>query len=143
MNQPILGACPACRSQLRRAHPAHGVFACQGCGGVWADASATQALRAASDPSLAAVSGEAAGHATLYVAPDQAGRACPTCGAIMGQTTVANVNIDACAAHGTFFDRGELEAVCAASQQAHGSSSSGVSGWDVVEVCFTVLSLFG
>src|SRR5262249_52939875 len=124
MNQPILGACPACGQQLRRAHPAHGVFACDGCGGVWTDHEATQALRTASDPSIVSVSGAAAGHASIYVAPDQAGRRCPVCGGTMGQTTVADVNIDACAAHGTFFDRGELEAVCAASQQARESSSS-------------------
>jgi Zn-finger nucleic acid-binding protein len=108
--------CPACRTALVRAHPSHGVFVCQTCGGVFADLSASNALRNAAEPAIVAVAHTAAQQARFAVPADVRGRACPACQAMLAQTTFAGVSIDYCAAHGTWFDRGEIVRIVSAAR---------------------------
>ena len=141
MNMAPVWPCPACSTPLRRAHADHGVFACDVCGGIWTDHAATQALRTASDDTMASVSNQAASHASFAAEADRPGRCCPACRAPLSQTELAGVAIDYCATHGSWFDRGEMAAVCAATKKGPGPST-GAAVWGVCELCLTILGAF-
>lgn len=109
-------SCPRCRTLLFAARKEGvRVDACGGCGGVWlatADARIMLDRKSTAPAELAHV---AASHArTLAVRPGPI--ACLECGEEMARSLVpdASVEIDACAVHGTWFDRGELERVTGA-----------------------------
>ncbi len=129
--------CPVCEGPLRRAHATHGVFACAGCGGLWTDHAATQALRSAHGDSIEKVAREAAAVASTTARATRPSRACPVCRAHLARTTLAGVELDYCPTHGTWYDRGEASAVCAATKK------DGTTAWDIAEICIGVLSLFG
>lgn len=103
--------CPRCAVGLFEGD-AHGVklLGCGVCGGVFLDNEACVAITHAPDRQIAAMAARAAERA---VAPNvdtrPAGLACPICAAPMQRTRVrALVDLDACPAHGTWFDRAEL-----------------------------------
>lgn len=135
----VLGPCPACGRPLERAHASHGVFACSGCGGVWTDHAATQVLRSAHDDGIEMIARNAATTATTMAEADRPERVCPACRVPLQGTTIASVRLDYCPEHGTWYDRGEIAAVCNATKMAPGARRA----LDVVEICFGVLSLFG
>lgn len=118
----------------------HGVYACGGCGGIWTDHAATKALQAASDATIVPISSEAAARAAFVAEADRPGRTCPVCQAMLSQTTLAGVNLDYCTTHGTWYDRGEMAAICAltmAGKQAPGT----MTAWSIVEACLVFLDL--
>lgn len=92
---------------------------CPGCGGVWLDANRcrqlvegllgeveqTLARRAAAESA-----GPKGGYRVASRPADEA-RRCPGCQAPMHQTVVQGLTVDACVAHGTWFDAGELPAL--------------------------------
>jgi Zn-finger nucleic acid-binding protein len=108
--------CPRCRLGLFVGQ-AGGVTmnACGRCGGVWLDnASARKIHEAASVEAVSlADRASAAGTAEVNAA---AVAPCPECAKAMARVHVnaANVDVDACSQHGTWFDRGELHAVAEA-----------------------------
>jgi Zn-finger nucleic acid-binding protein len=110
---PKARPCPRCRAPLG----AGGRRACEGCGGAFVTEDALVALVAEADAERIADDPLAFAHAARDPARalDASVRylACPTCGEIMNRTTFgarSGIVVDVCAAHGTWFDRGELEA---------------------------------
>jgi Zn-finger nucleic acid-binding protein len=113
VNQPALG-CPHCRRALHRGlHGGTYFDACGGCGGVWLDNNVSVAITQHADAMLLSlverVSSQAAPFAPLVVRP-----ACPICAAALERFRIAEVDVDICRAHGTWFDREELHAVARA-----------------------------
>ena len=135
-------ACPACQCSLREAHPTLGVFACDACGGIWTDHAATEALRTSADGSITSVSKEAAAHAPTSAPAGPRRRRCPDCRHHLQRTTLRGVEIDTCGTHGTWFDRGEIEAIYAATEKP-GGSSFGAIAMGVLEVFGAILSAAG
>ena len=88
--------------------------ACGSCGGVWLDNEVARRLVRACPPEAERLADLAADYATVLGVP--AGPAdCPVCRATMRRVMVppTSVEVDACDAHGTWFDRRELQAVVA------------------------------
>jgi len=110
--------CPRCfialiEGELSNELIAHG---CRGCGGVWLSNEASQRVIAGMGQQaferLRAHS-KAARH---QIDTKKAGLLCPRCRQMLAQTTVADAHleVDVCGAHGTWFDRGEVERVALA-----------------------------
>jgi Zn-finger nucleic acid-binding protein len=120
---PTSLACPRCASPLQESQSAssHLVAACLACAGVWLDAQTAVAVGKALD---AAESAEARDWALRVVSAVERGASvfpnvqsplalrCPVCQVAMRKARVpgAGFEIDACGAHGTFYDKGELAA---------------------------------
>ena len=105
--------CPRCRLDLF-AGAAGGVtmHGCGRCGGVWLDNASARRIHEAAPADAVALADSAS--AAAAVAVDAAAVApCAGCGQPMARTTIqaAGVDVDSCAPHGTWFDRGELHAV--------------------------------
>jgi len=66
-------------------------------------------------------------------------RRCPECRKRLRETTIAGVQIDSCSTHGTWFDRGEVEAIYAVAKKP-GATSFGDVAMGVLEVFGAVLS---
>ena len=114
-------ACPRCRTDLLVAEsPAGDVYACASCGGVWLDTVAAQRIATALEPQLISLADAAAAMATsttTNATSSSSSLACPVCTQAMQRVRVdaaappvaASVDIDVCSAHGTWFDRNELQ----------------------------------
>lgn len=106
-------ACPRCAVPLFAARRSGiRVDGCGACGGVWLatdDARRMLETRSRVAADLAATAGRGA-RALAYKAGDAA---CPVCAVTLDRSVVppGNTEIDVCAVHGTWFDRGELERV--------------------------------
>jgi Zn-finger nucleic acid-binding protein len=114
--QPPTGpACPRCGNALfqgtvGRIH----AFGCGACGGVWLDntTSTTILRRFDDDASTLAAMVDGTAKSKEPVSPfARAAFGCPVCNAPLEATRHADWTLDFCAAHGTFFDRGELALV--------------------------------
>jgi Zn-finger nucleic acid-binding protein len=109
-------ACPRCGQGVRgsRAGDAS-VDGCPACGGVWIDNATAQRLVQSGDVNVRFAANAFASMARA--APDpRPSVACPVCTQPLERVSVAaagGVEIDVCRAHGTWFDRGELERVAA------------------------------
>jgi Zn-finger nucleic acid-binding protein len=106
-------ACPRCDAPLFAARR-HGVRidACGGCGGVWLSSDDAHRMLQQKTRAPAELARKAAANArVLSVKPGTI--ACPECKTELSRTVVppSGVEIDVCAAHGTWFDRSELERV--------------------------------
>ena len=105
--------CPRCNARLFGA--TKGGFtlsACGGCGGVWLGNEAAQRLVRAGSLEAVDLAEVAARHAKVFAVPVGSG-ACPVCREALSRVVVppTQVEIDVCAAHGTWFDRRELTEV--------------------------------
>jgi Zn-finger nucleic acid-binding protein len=101
--------CPRCALALIDLTVGVGVtVGCQRCGGVWLDDMAFQHVR---EKVFARIL-EASPPTIPPLRCDRARLTCPECGASMSSTELAGVRLDYCPRHGTWFDPGELEAVC-------------------------------
>jgi Zn-finger nucleic acid-binding protein len=107
------GACPRCQEPLL-AHPeSKSVRTCGKCGGVMADLEASRRIVSTLDRALLAIGFEAR-MGKGEPPKDRGGPvACPECLVEMQKARIesAMCDVDACPAHGTWFDAGELEAV--------------------------------
>jgi Zn-finger nucleic acid-binding protein len=139
MNAPSSLLCPACNRALRSAHATYGVAACDGCGGVWTDRATSEALRTSSDGEITSVAKDVAEHAEATVPADRR-RRCPECQRRLRKSTVAGVQIDSCAAHGTWFDRGEVERIYTETKKPGAATSLGSVALGVIEVFGAILS---
>ena len=109
------GRCPACGSALAQLTGTMlPVSGCAACGGLWLGPDAAvhvmQGLGDQVDVELARASATVA-RTSIVPGPDSGMRACPACGLAMARLAIRDVIVDSCAAHGTWFDRGEVEAV--------------------------------
>lgn len=110
-------ACPVCKVPFASGKTASATIqACNTCGGVWLDNELSSRIVQTVDPEAVALADEAAAHAEKETAHGEL--ACPACGVTMRVVTVdvANVDLDVCPEHGTWFDRNELETVTRAFQ---------------------------
>jgi Zn-finger nucleic acid-binding protein len=121
--------CPKCRVSLHAVANRTGIAAvCARCGGLWLDnASSRSVLQDLVEPAVQLAAQQAAlgcaeatplpggGYRARAPRPldDAALRACASCDAVLIESTVrpAGVTLDVCAAHGTWFDAGELWAI--------------------------------
>jgi hypothetical protein len=100
--------CPRCRSTALRADgPA---LCCWRCGGVFLRGDVADSVRLALDPRAHAAAERSAGSPFARVDLASAA-ACPVCRATMKRFPAGPVDVDTCAAHGTWYDPGELCAV--------------------------------
>ncbi|MEO6420105.1 MAG: zf-TFIIB domain-containing protein [Polyangiaceae bacterium] len=109
--------CPHCGCTLSAGQAASTtVHGCASCGGVWLDGAASQKLVGAIDPAVISLAEAASRMATMPFPPHEARPRCPVCrGDLQGvRVEAAAVALDTCNLHGTWFDRGELQAVARA-----------------------------
>ncbi|GAC1353523.1 MAG: hypothetical protein NVSMB47_06040 [Polyangiales bacterium] len=109
----VLG-CPCCKAPLfaitSEDVTLHG---CGVCGGIWIDNAGSQSIVRRSHPGVVALAERAAANAKVHLDPAAARPrpplTCPECHAQMARVRPGNVaELDVCAAHGTWFDAGEL-----------------------------------
>jgi Zn-finger nucleic acid-binding protein len=113
------GACPRCREALLGIAGVPSVRRCERCGGVFADIEASRRIVSVFDRTL----GEVGFQTSLGKPPaEDTGRtlSCPECLITMQRVRVESAAcfIDACPAHGSWFDPGELQHVMRAYQRA-------------------------
>ncbi|MBX3192061.1 MAG: zf-TFIIB domain-containing protein [Labilithrix sp.] len=93
-------------------------FGCSACGGLWlAPEAAVHVMRGLGDALESSLARAGNTHERVSVVPpppDLGERGCPRCGVTMMRVTVGSIVIDSCVAHGTWFDRGELDGVVSA-----------------------------
>ncbi len=110
-----LGQCPSCHCPLAsRTVAGHRINACELCGGLFVDNAVSQRLTREYERELVAFDvAWSMGKKTVARWPEPE---CPRCSAPMRAVTVerANVIVDVCAEHGTWFDPGELQEVARA-----------------------------
>ncbi|MCC7071686.1 MAG: zf-TFIIB domain-containing protein [Deltaproteobacteria bacterium] len=101
-------ACPRCRSTALRADgPA---LCCWRCGGLFLRAALADSVKAALDKRAHVVAERC--QASPFARVDLASAAaCPVCRAVMRRLPAGTVDVDTCAAHGTWYDAGELRVV--------------------------------
>jgi Zn-finger nucleic acid-binding protein len=113
------GACPRCRESLLDIANVPGIRRCEKCGGVFADNDVSQRVVRVFDRIFLEV-----GFATSQGKPraNETGHAltCPECLVAMQKIRIesAACHIDACPAHGSWFDPGELADVMRAYKRA-------------------------
>lgn len=114
MNTSSQWSCPACLGVLFAAPDRAGVHGCSACGGIWANNETSQLIAAVLDPALinlADIAATSAARRTCAPLPKGKTRTCPECLAVLQRVNSASTNLDVCALHGTWFDRGELQRV--------------------------------
>jgi Zn-finger nucleic acid-binding protein len=109
-------ACPRCRDRLYVGH-ASGVtlHGCAHCGGVWLGSACAMRVAEALPEDAIALAGRVSKSAKRG-AETHAPVACPICSAPMTRThaAAAGVDLDVCGAHGTWYDKDELEQIAKA-----------------------------
>lgn len=106
--------CPHCGCTLSAGRAASTtVHGCASCGGVWLDNMASQKLVSAVDPSVLSLADAASRMASMPFPPHEARPRCPVCRGDLQPVRLEAVGValDTCNLHGTWFDRGELQAV--------------------------------
>jgi Zn-finger nucleic acid-binding protein len=110
-------SCPRCNGTLFEGK-AEGVtmLGCGVCGGIWLDNDGSMEITRNAHPEVMALADRARDHAVTRVDTGPTSVAtCPVCKTAMRRTRVINVaDVDVCAAHGTWFDAGELELIARA-----------------------------
>jgi Zn-finger nucleic acid-binding protein len=119
VSESVEPRCPRCGDALRRVEQADVVvWVCGRAEGVWLDNDVGQRLVRAELPRrVLAALGERDATPAVEL---HARLSCPFCRAPLTRTGVpaAHVDVDVCAAHGTWFDRGELERVLVGFEKA-------------------------
>ncbi len=104
--------CPQCQEMLEIVDRRTVVgYACPSCGGIWLDSETTARVEQTLDTQTLQV-GEVASSLAQNPFPNHApSPPCPLCESPMRTYVVpgTDVEVDACDAHGTWFDRGELQ----------------------------------
>jgi Zn-finger nucleic acid-binding protein len=132
--------CPACGASLAPTPASLPLSVCAACGGAWLGPDAAvhvmQGLRDPVDAELARAS--TAATRSAHEAPRDTGtRSCPSCSGRMDRLVFGTIIVDTCVAHGTWFDRGELEgvvAVCAKLRaQQHAGGDPEITAGEVAQ----------
>ena len=113
------GTCPRCREPLLGIANVPNARRCEKCGGVFADNEASRRIVNAFDRLLLEV-GFVASQGKPRARETGAALTCPECLVAMRKVRIESAvcEIDACPAHGSWFDPGELEAVMRAYKRA-------------------------
>ena len=105
--------CPRCNVELD-SHQATRVLlhGCPTCGGVWLDGEASRRVVEAIDPTVVSAADEESRRARQQVDVSRVAP-CPVCAQPLQRMPIAQaqVDVDACAQHGVWFDRDELQRV--------------------------------
>ena len=106
--------CPRCNLELD-SHQATRVLlhGCPGCGGVWLDGEASRRVVEAIDPTVVGAADEESRRARQLQVDVARVAPCPVCAQPLRRMPIeqAQVDVDACAQHGVWFDRDELQRV--------------------------------
>src|SRR4051812_34372909 len=106
--------CPRCNVALE-AHQAPRVllYGCAGCGGLWLDGEASRRVVEAIDPNVVSAADDESRRARSLQVDVAKAAPCPVCTQPMKRMPIeqARVDVDACEAHGVWFDRDELQRV--------------------------------
>jgi Zn-finger nucleic acid-binding protein len=124
--------CPRCSQPLLIAKAGAAVLhGCRACGGLWLDGTTAQRLTQALDGHELSLADAASQHAT-HAADTRGLMLCPVCRAGLARWTVPNagVEVDTCSAHGTWFDRHELQRIAqsASIARAYGRHAAPTGG---------------
>lgn len=122
-------SCPRCKAALF-ATTVHEVtlLGCGLCGGIFLDNDGSTAVTQRVDPEIAKLADRAATRGAGRLVDLRAERvACPVCAASMSRVRAGGIDLDVCAAHGTWFDRDELHRVIDAYAAGRASSASRAS----------------
>lgn len=107
--------CPACRAETTAVRVGEtSVRECGGCGGLWLDNAAFDALCADRERHAGVLAFRAAAAAPAPVDTRVRYRHCPECGALMHRVNfqrASGVIVDVCRDHGTWFDADELRRI--------------------------------
>lgn len=104
--------CPRCVRPLRTVRVSSiDVNGCGACGGVWLDNRASAYVVSVLDRDVVRVADLAAQAASVPFPDESRAPACPTCGATLVRASPEGIALDVCAAHGTWFDRDELQEI--------------------------------
>lgn len=113
-NVQALG-CPRCHTAMYvGAAEGHAVHGCGTCGGVWLDSVVSaRVIEVTCEAALGLADNVARSVPARTDEPPQHALHCPVCQASMATTRVATawLDVDCCAEHGTWYDRGELQRV--------------------------------
>jgi Zn-finger nucleic acid-binding protein len=91
---------------------------------VWLDDRAFGALRHGMEDDVVGIADALSRRVVIRVAPPAAALACPACAHELTATEVSGVQVDFCAAHGTWLDPRSVEAIALASQDARGETEN-------------------
>lgn len=122
-------SCPRCKAALF-ATTVHEVtlLGCGLCGGIFLDNDGSTYVTRRADPEIAKLADRAATHGAGRLVDLRAERVeCPVCATTMGRVRAGGIDLDVCAAHGTWFDRDELHRVIDAYAAVRASSASRAS----------------
>jgi Zn-finger nucleic acid-binding protein len=105
--------CPACRKPMQRLQiGATAMLECDGCDGIWVEATTFESLCANREAQAAVI------HQLAQRPASSAGkvkyRPCPRCAKMMNRVNfgrISGVVVDVCKGHGTYLDAGELHAI--------------------------------
>ncbi len=117
--------CPRCSIALFEGQAGGAsLFGCGSCGGIWMDNATSQRVVSAVEEAILTLAVRAT-HAAK--APVETARvaACPMCKKEMVCASAGGVALDVCSAHGTWFDRGEVQRVSAHFQSRRVASAGG------------------
>lgn len=109
-------SCPRCGARMKPLQrESLTVSPCFSCGGIWLSTSATETLSATLDGVTERTAQEASARAERAMPLKHGGPElrCPECPQVMSRFVIAEVEVDHCPAHGTWFDHGEHERVTA------------------------------
>ncbi len=112
MTDATSAPCPQCQKPLDIVDRSTVVgYACHDCGGIWLDSETTARVEQSLDTQTIQVGEVAASLAEIPFPPHAASPPCPICRAPMHTLSApsTDVELDRCEAHGTWFDRGELQ----------------------------------
>lgn len=113
--------CPRCATELSSSSAgATVVHGCPDCGGIWLDPRAVDHARNVNDEELLRVAFSIVGP-VVRSRPDRSAQiGCPVCAATMQRVGILGgaCDVDVCTAHGTWFDRTELDAFVKAHSEA-------------------------
>jgi len=91
------------------------VQGCGVCGGIWLDNAGSVAITQHVDPQIGVLAARAERNAAMHTRPGDEKLDCPICHQQMRRVNAAQLaELDVCAAHGTWFDPGELRRVMSA-----------------------------
>jgi Zn-finger nucleic acid-binding protein len=117
--------CPRCGGHLLPfAIPQGEALGCDACRGVWVDERAFAALRQGMEDEVVGVAGALMTKSRDFSTNTRPAICCPICRRVLTPTEVSRVRIEFCAAHGTWIDCAEVEAIGAAVADASSGSPS-------------------
>jgi len=105
--------CPRCAEAFHSTQSGeHTLFACRNCGGVFLDAVCVALLTRRADEAILYAASRAVRALAPYPNNRRGALCCPVCRVNLARADLGETghSVDSCTTHGTFFDRGEVQA---------------------------------